>query len=315
MKVRDRNQGKIAVSLTLGMALLLGGAVVGVGQAATLGPQSAGYAPGETSLVPIVLALGSDEADRAAFSLQVIPGTGAPALTSNLGFVAGAGLPSPMVSANTTQISVAWLMPFSSTITGTVTLGHVSVPIPSGASAGDSYTVHMLSVGASLGAEEIPTSLGADVVLGGAAGPPVITITITLQELGVEVTPTAWNLGVMSPEDFVSSWVSGEPGYFAAANIGNVSEDFTISAGATSPSGWTPGAAAGTDVYLIGFGFAEDPYTTEPAYTPFDDGGEVLASGVPVAEAVAFDLAFTAPAADSTGGDSETFVISLAAAP
>jgi len=296
--------------------LLLLGIVPGGGeaQAATMGPQSASYSPGSTSRVPIVLDLGTDQADRMGFSLEVIPGSGAPALTENLGFEQAAGLPAPMVTPTKTTISVAWLMTVSPLLTGTTTLGDVLVPIPSGASMSDTYTVHMLSAGASLGADEIPTTKGPDVTLGGPTGPPVITISITLQQLGVDVAPTTWDIGVIEPGTTQSTWVSGEEGYFAASNMGNVIEDFTISAGPTSPSGWTPGmGAAEIDQYLICFGIGEDPYTSEPAWICFDETPVTMDGPIGIAEYLPFDLLFRAPLLGSSGGENESFVIYLAA--
>ena len=286
--------------------------------AATMGPGAASYAPGSTSQVPIVLALGSDTADRMAFSLQVTANGAAPALTENLGFVPGAGLPSPMVTASTSTISAAWLMQFSPAITGTNTIGHVLVPIPASAATSDSYTIHMLSAGASLGQVpelyEIPTTRGPDVVLGGETGPPVITITITLQQLGVDVAPTNWALGTVVPGTATSSWLSGDEGYFAATNTGNVAQDFAISATGTTPSGWTPSVAgAGLDHYQICFGVGENPYTSEPAWTCFDDVPVAMPGPVGSAEYLPFDLLFTAPSTGSTGGDNESFTITLEA--
>lgn len=286
--------------------------------AATMGPGAASYEPGSTSQVPIVLALGSDTADRMAFSIQVTPNGAAPPLTENLGFVQGAGLPAPMVSASTSTISAAWLMQFSPAITGTNTIGHVLVPIPASAATSDSYTVHMLNAGASLGqgAElyEIPTTMGPDVVLGGETGPPVITITITLQQLGVDVAPTSWALGTMVPGTATSSWINGDEGYFTATNTGNAAQDFTISATGTTPSGWTPSIAeAGVDQYQICFGVGESPYSSEPAWICFGEVPVAMPGPVGPSEYLPFDLVFTAPLMGSTGGDNESFTISLEA--
>lgn len=318
MRYEQGASGECSCRARLGIAIvvvaLLCSGMAGVGQAATMGPEPASYSPGSTSQVPIVLDLGSEEANRIAFSLQVIPGSGAPALTENLSFVQGAGLPSPSVTPGTTQIAVIWFMPFSPNVTGQVTIGHVNVPIPSGASASDSYTVHMLSAGAGLNSEEIPVSAGPDIVLGGATGAPVITISITLEQIGVDVTPTSWGLGVVESGDVVSTWVSGDEGAFAAENTGNVAEDFTISAGSSSPSGWTPNpGGAGVGQFAICYGIGTDPYTSEPTWTCFGSTPVGMDGPVASGEYLPFDLRFTAPATGTTG-DSESFVISLAAA-
>ena len=142
-----------------------------------------------------------------------------------------------------------------------------------------------------------------------------IVVTVTLQQIGVDVSPTSWPLGVMAPTTSQSSWVSTVAGYFGATNTGNVPVDFTIEPGSTSPSGWTAETSVAVDDYVIGFGIGTEPYTTEPAYTTFT-GSTSLATGVAAAETVDFDLEFTAPATGSTydaGG--ESFTVSLGASP
>lgn len=156
---------------------------------------------------------------------------------------------------------------------------------------------------------------GALLVLGAQAAFAAneIAVTVTLQQIGVDVLPTSWVLGVMVPETSQSSWVSTVAGYFEATNTGNVAEDFTIAASSTSPSGWSPETTVGVDDYVIGFGIGTDPYTTEPTYTTFT-GSTSLATGVAAAGTVDFDLEFTAPATGSTydaGG--ESFTVSLGA--
>lgn len=140
-----------------------------------------------------------------------------------------------------------------------------------------------------------------------------ITVTVTLQQMGVSVTPTSWGLGVMAAEDSQSSWVSGEAGYFTATNDGNVDADLTITASSSTPSGWAAGTSVGTDTYVIGFGIGTDPYTTEPSYTTFTTSAS-LATSVASAGTVDFDLQFTAPSSDSTyNAGGETLTVSLAA--
>lgn len=140
-----------------------------------------------------------------------------------------------------------------------------------------------------------------------------IAVTVTLRQIGVDVTPTSWTLGTMAPTASQSSWVSTVAGYFEATNTGNVAEDFTIEAGVTDPSGWTAETSVAVDDYVIGFGIGTSPYDTEPTYTTFT-GSTSLATGVAAAGTVDFDLEFTAPATGSTydaGG--ESFAVSLGA--
>jgi len=140
-----------------------------------------------------------------------------------------------------------------------------------------------------------------------------ITVTVTLQQVGVSVSPTSWALDTMAPGAVQSSWVSGNAGHFAATNDGNVAQDLTIAAGATSPSAWAAGSSSAVDVYVIGFGIGSGDYTSEPTYTTFTTATS-LATSVDAEGTVDFDLQFTAPATGSTvGPGAETFTVSLAA--
>lgn len=140
-----------------------------------------------------------------------------------------------------------------------------------------------------------------------------ITVTVTLQKIDVSVSPISWALSTIAPGAGKSSWVTEVAGKFTATNGGNVSENFTIAAGSTSPSTWTVDLAAGVNKYAIGFGHGTSPYTTEPTYTNFTTAG-ALASGVAAAGTDVFDLRFTAPSAGSTfNAAGETFTVSLTA--
>ncbi len=304
----------ITVLVGLSFTLVAMTASTAAWAAITIGPQPAGYTPGSTSRVPIVLELGSLQADRMAFSLEIQPSAGAPAPTTNLGFEA-ADVPAPgMLNVTSTFISAAWLSTVSPPRTGRVTLGYVLVAIPGTATMSDTYTVHMLNGGASyLGDELLPRVLGGDVILGAPAGPPIITITITLAQIGVDVSPTNWPLGVLGLGASKSSWISGNPGAFTATNTGNVPEDFTITATASSPGGWLPGPAPGENTFRICYGLNADPYTSEPTWTCFGETPVTMDGPIDVGADLPFDLRFTAPTSNTTGGENESFVISLAA--
>ncbi|MCJ7749888.1 MAG: hypothetical protein MUQ65_02150, partial [Armatimonadetes bacterium] len=131
-------------------------------QCATLGAVTAEGGAGKVARVPGVLERGALEADRMAFSLQVTANGSAPALGGDLGFEAAAGLPAPgLVSPSGDMISVAWMTPLSAPVSGTVALGDMLVPIAAEALVGDTYSPCMLSVGASLGTEEICVDPGS----------------------------------------------------------------------------------------------------------------------------------------------------------
>ncbi len=128
---------------------------------ATLGAVSASGPPGGTARVPVMLELRSQQSDRFAFSAQVTALPGAPALAGALGFEAAAGLPAPgLVAPSGSNISVAWLSPLTQPVTGSIYLGDVLVPLATSVELGDAYSVCMLSVGASLGPDEICVEAG-----------------------------------------------------------------------------------------------------------------------------------------------------------
>jgi len=312
---RTATQAALLVAL-LGLTLFVTGS--GGALAAVIGAQAASGEPGATVQIPVVLSLGADTADRMGFSLEITPNGAAPPLTgntTNLSFLAQ-DVPSPgMVTPTKYTIRCAWLSFVDPPITGTVLLGYVRAKIPSTAQPGHNWTVHMVSVGASLGDFELTTEAGPDVLLsvpgGGEAG-GAITVSITLASLGVNVSPTNWALDTVAPESAKSSWATGVAGYFTATNTGNIAEDFTISTGATS-HGWQPALGSGHDQYVIAYGVGVSPYTTPPSYTPFTVGGALADSVVP-SGIVRFDLRFTAPSADSAydpGG--ESFTVSIGA--
>ena len=154
--------------------------------------------------------------------------------------------------------------------------------------------------------------LGAQAAFAGTE----ITVTVTLQNLAFSVSPESSAFGVMAPGASQSTWVSGLAGAHKVTNEGNVSLDFTIVAGTTTPSVWTPGTSSGVDTFVIGFGIGTEPYTSEPTYTPITTTPGSLWSGLAPGENADkhFDLQMTAPATGSTydaGG--ETFTLSVAA--
>jgi len=129
--------------------------------AAVIQALSSSGAAGDTARVPIMLDLHSLWADRFAFSVQVTPIGAAQAITSDLGFDVAPGLDPPgLVSPSGDTIAVAWLSPLAESVTGSIYLGDILVPVPGGAVLGDAYEVCMLSVGASLGPDEICSEAG-----------------------------------------------------------------------------------------------------------------------------------------------------------
>jgi hypothetical protein len=135
---------------------------------ASLGAVSASGPPGGSARVPVMLDLRSQPADRFAFSAQITPLAGAPALAGALNFEAAAGIPAPgLVAPSGNNISVAWLSPLAQPVTGSVYLGDIVVPLAASVELGDAYNVCMVNVGASLGPDEICVNAGECATLTG----------------------------------------------------------------------------------------------------------------------------------------------------
>jgi 6-phosphogluconolactonase (cycloisomerase 2 family) len=99
--------------------------------------------------IPVNVTLNSGaKLDGVSFSMQVTPNGSAPAITATLGFVADTALPAPIINTlgGAGAIGVSWSgLPTS--LSGTVHVGDVLVPLPSGAQAGQSYTAQITLAG------------------------------------------------------------------------------------------------------------------------------------------------------------------------
>jgi hypothetical protein len=179
-----------------------------VAAGAVLGPLPANGLPGQMCAVPIVLSLDTAQADRMAFSLTAAPNAEAPALTADLGFTSAAGIPAPgVLEAAADSLVAAWFSPVSPPLTGAVTLGQLLIAIPPEAVDGQSYTVHMVSVGASLDSTELSTAPGADVLVT-VASHYTLTVTANPPEGG-----TVTGSGPYDPGAVVRVLATPNPGW------------------------------------------------------------------------------------------------------
>jgi len=132
-----------------------------------------------------------------------------------------------------------------------------------------------------------------------------ISVTVTLEQVGVSVTPTSWALGNKGPGSTTQTTSEN----FAAQNTGNVNEDIAIGTGLSSPSEWSHGTSSGEDVYVMEVSTNGTDWTVlNPSTT--------LASSLAPLGSEGFDLKFTCPNEDSTydaGG--ETITVTLSASP
>ena len=132
-----------------------------------------------------------------------------------------------------------------------------------------------------------------------------ISVTVTLQQIGVDVTPTTWALGNKAP----GSTTQTENENFAAENTGNVNEDISIATAASSPSGWSSGTSSATNTYVM------EVSTDGTTWTPLNPSTALVSSLAPTVSE-GFDLKFTCPAAGSTydaGGETITVTLSASA--
>ncbi len=79
-----------------------------------------------------------------------------------------------------------------------------------------------------------------------AADTADITVTVTIQNLSLNLSSNTWALGTVVAG---STTQMTEANDITATNDGNVDEDFTLRL--TDPAAWTAGATAGADVYVL----------------------------------------------------------------
>jgi hypothetical protein len=124
--------------------------------------------PGGVARVPVVLTLNNGiAANSVSFGIRVLPVGTAIALTDPLDFEKDAGMPEPSLrdtSFGVNAISVSWLG-LANSLTGTVRLGEVLVPIPSLAADGQTYTVRVTGAGGASGDTDVTLAAGADALL------------------------------------------------------------------------------------------------------------------------------------------------------
>lgn len=123
-----------------------------------------------------------------------------------------------------------------------------------------------------------------------------ITVTVTIQNLSLNLSSNTWALGTLAAG---STTQMTEANDITVTNDGNVSEDFTLRL--TNPAAWTAGAAAAADTYVLsgvfcaaadapgGTDFTADDIVTTSTQTATagvfgyaggsDDGVSVSASG------------------------------------
>jgi hypothetical protein len=134
--------------------------------------------------------------------------------------------------------------------------------------------------------------VAAILVMASATFAADIGVTVTLQSVGVSVSPTTWPIGIIAAGGTASQACT-------ATNTGNVNENFTIIT--SGSSGWTAGAASALNVFVIAAGS-----------TVLTGSPQTLATGVTPTTASPFTLNFTAPAVGSAAAQ-QSFTVTVAA--
>lgn len=143
-----------------------------------------------------------------------------------------------------------------------------------------------------------------------------ITVAVEWLEINLLVADsstnyTNWDLGTVAP-GATNTMTTGTGGtHVLVDNFSNVSVDFsaystTVAPGACgygTPVAWTPGSAAGADIYLLegDDGTVSTEPTTYTTITATSAPGDQYLAGAPVGENHRFYARFTAPTSVSDG--------------
>ena len=114
-----------------------------------------------------------------------------------------------------------------------------------------------------------------------------ITLTVTIQSLALDISTTAWDLGIVT----AGSTTLSSP--FTVANTGNVNVDYTISVVDTATEPWTSASAIGENTFVLKHGPEPGPFVDIPT-------DNLLAENVTALTGTyLFRLEFTAPSSVS----------------
>ena len=154
---------RMFVSTTLSALLLAASSAPLV--ASTLTVTGAKACSGATAQVQVHLALNAGvQVNGLTLKLEVKPDGGATALQSPLDFQAGDVAAPSFKMSDSSYLRVSWLQ-IAPSLQGTTLIGHLQVPIPSGARAGDGYTIHVADVQANNGLTPMLVEPGPDATL------------------------------------------------------------------------------------------------------------------------------------------------------
>jgi hypothetical protein len=149
-------------------------------------------AAGEAAAVPITISLGSADVEIFAVTLTVAPQEGAPAIVGKLTYQAATPPGAPELTNNSVpgSFAVGYLTGITPPLTGTLVIGSLTVPIPTGANG--SYEVQLSRISAGDSSGRRVTLLGQNgTITVRPASTPTNTKTPTLTPTGTPTrTPT-----------------------------------------------------------------------------------------------------------------------------
>lgn len=136
-----------------------------------------------------------------------------------------------------------------------------------------------------------------------AADTAQISVTVTLENISVSVSPTSWAIGMIAAETATQS------GTFTVENNGNIAEDIAIQCG--NSGDWTVAATIGTDQFMMeaqGGDLGTSGYTSIHTSQALKSN---MAVGVP-GQVTDLKLQFTAPQVGSVSTE-QTIPVTLTA--
>jgi MYXO-CTERM domain-containing protein len=172
VSVRSTSRRQYSVSvLLLGVLLCAAPISAALAQTTINAGDVADVMPGTTADIPISIVL--PEGTPCAtlqFNLTVMANGGAPAIDTNVTFASAVGPPSQNINNGPGTRLVGWFSNFDPLLTGTTAVGTLSVPIPAGASSGQTYTVQVINPsGTTDGENDLPmTGVNGTITIGGA---------------------------------------------------------------------------------------------------------------------------------------------------
>lgn len=148
-----------------------------------------------------------------------------------------------------------------------------------------------------------------------AANESSVTLSVTVQNVAVEVDPITYAFGtVVAGQNTTSTWNASDVGmYFEANNTGNVNESFTIrGANATDTDAggsntWVLESAAGSDEFVI-WNSTDGTIDTEGGYNTITLSAVIWNASVTVYGTPRFDLKLTLPSSTSSYLEHKTTV-------